>query len=98
MHKVQFNSDVSHDILCGFFVSEKDHDCISGDKIQTEVLVRNSVHIFKSLSNSRKMPSKTGHAQKREWFHKQMKISEVLMKLRRREVNVLIATCELVFH
>ena len=67
--------------------------------IRTIVLVRHAPQIFKSLSITRKI---TREEEKEEleasWIHKDTKVKEVLSKLRRKQVNLLIATCEFQIH
>jgi hypothetical protein len=65
------------------------------DRIRTTALVRNSTHIFNSLSMGRKLVKEEDvEEQKEKWIHQETKVREVLTKLRRREVNLLVATCK----
>lgn len=60
--------------------------------VKTAVLVRNSTQIFRSLCIGRKFSNEGKQEQRKTWIHQETKVREVLRKLRRGEVNVLIAT------
>jgi hypothetical protein len=63
--------------------------------IRTVVLVRDATQIFNSLCIGRKLFE--GEEKKElesSWIHKETKVKEVLANLRRKEVNLLIATCK----
>ncbi len=62
--------------------------------IRSIALVRNVTNIFNSLSMKR-TPTDTSKASVNAWLHVNHKIRDVLTKLRRKELNLLFATCRL---
>lgn len=63
------------------------------DKIRCGVLVRQATQIFKYLHSGHKRNVEESRVDKeRAWLHKEMNIRNILSSLRRREINLLIAT------
>ena len=62
--------------------------------IRSAVLVRNATQIFKSLCLARNVSAEEEDELKSTWLHQDTKIRDVLNLLRRKETNVLIATCK----
>lgn len=66
-------------------------NCVA-DSIRCGVLVRNSTNIFKSLNSTQSMNKVEQTEVRKTWLHQETKIRETLNKLRRKEINALIAT------
>jgi hypothetical protein len=62
--------------------------------IRSAVLVRNATQIFKSLCLARNTSTAEENKLKSTWLHQDTKVRDVLNRLRRRETNILIATCK----
>lgn len=63
------------------------------DKIRCGVLVRQSTQIFKYLNVEHKRNlEEGGEGNERAWLHQEMNVRNILSSLRRREINLLIAT------
>ena len=78
---------------------ESSSDVHRRNPIRTIVLVRHATQIFKSLCVARKITREEEREElEASWIHKDTKVKEVLSKLRRKQVNLLIATCECRIH
>lgn len=62
--------------------------------IRSAVLVRNATQIFKSLCMARNASAEKEDKLKSTWLHQDTKVRDVLNLLRRKETNILIATCK----
>lgn len=65
------------------------------NRIKSSAIVRNATQIFKSLCPSRKSCTEQEVLRGPEnWLHQEMNVREILTKMRRREINLLFATCK----
>jgi len=79
------------------FIPPKEEESCSGmskdkDSIRCQALVRDCTQIFKSLNMGRKLTGGDDEATRNGWLHQEFTITDVLAKLRRGEINCLIAT------
>jgi ERCC4-related helicase len=80
-------------LFAGCDVSDcEDYATCMVDSIRCGVLVRNSTNIFKSLNSSQSLKKIEQVEARKTWLHQETKIRETLNRLRRKEINVLIAT------
>ena len=64
----------------------------NAQRVRCDLLTRQSTHVFKYLSSSHKLTQAQQQKAHADWLHKMSDSGEVLDKLRRREIDVLICT------
>ena len=60
--------------------------------MRCDILIRRTTHVFKYLNVCHQLSSEQEENAHKDWFHRMHNTKEVLAKLRRREINLLITT------